>query len=237
VIPQRMPFLYQAKPETINKLREVEGLGFNEIAAPTDKMWTFGRTLTVSFFEGDGYVLEKVKALFKEWETYANIKFEFVNKNGDIRVAFVLNGSSWSALGRDAVARSIDQPTMNFGWLYPETEDKEYRRTVLHEIGHSLGCIHEHQNPDPNHAIRWKKEALYEYFKRTNNWDKEKVNINVIDRYDHEITSYSKFDNKSIMIYYIPPYLTEDNVAIGDENISELTETDKEFMKKWYPFA
>jgi serralysin len=235
-IPGRMPFQFQAKTETINKIKEIDD-SLISIAIANTKTWTVGRTLKVSFFDGDEYVIEKVKSLFREWETYANIKFEFVDQKGDIRVSFELDGRSWSALGRDAVARSIDKPTMHFGWLYPDTEDKEYRRTVLHEIGHSLGCIHEHQNPDPTHKIRWNKEALYKYFKLTNGWNEEDVNINVIDRYDRELTNYSKFDNNSIMIYYIPPQLTEDHIAIGSENISELSETDKEYMKIWYPFV
>ena len=36
---------------------------------------------------------------------------------------------------------------MNYGWLEPDTELREYQRVVRHEFGHALGMIHEHQNP------------------------------------------------------------------------------------------
>jgi len=36
---------------------------------------------------------------------------------------------------------------MNYGWLRDDTQDEEYSRVVLHEFGHALGCIHEHQQP------------------------------------------------------------------------------------------
>jgi len=39
------------------------------------------------------------------------------------------------------------EPTMNYGWLKDDTDDVEYRRVVIHEFGHALGAIHEHQNP------------------------------------------------------------------------------------------
>jgi hypothetical protein len=41
----------------------------------------------------------------------------------------------------------IDQniPTTNFGWFNSSTDLREIRRTTLHEFGHVLGCIHEHQ--------------------------------------------------------------------------------------------
>jgi len=38
-------------------------------------------------------------------------------------------------------------PTMNFGWLNEDSDEDEYSRVVLHEFGHSLSCIHEHQHP------------------------------------------------------------------------------------------
>ncbi|WP_218780913.1 hypothetical protein [Paenibacillus amylolyticus] len=34
---------------------------------------------------------------------------------------------------------------MNFGWFDQDTEESEFERTVMHEFGHALGCIHEHQ--------------------------------------------------------------------------------------------
>lgn len=40
------------------------------------------------------------------------------------------------------------QPTMNLGWIADDVmlEDSE-RGVILHEFGHVLGLMHEHQNP------------------------------------------------------------------------------------------
>jgi serralysin len=40
------------------------------------------------------------------------------------------------------------KPTMNYGWMTPDSSDDEVHRVVAHEFGHALGLIHEHQNPD-----------------------------------------------------------------------------------------
>ena len=103
-------------------------------------------------------------------------------------------------------------------WLVdPETEDQEYRRVVLHEFGHALACIHEHQNPDAN--IQWNKEKVYKYFMGDpNNWSKEEVDHNIFDRYSKTITNFSDYDNRSIMIYNLPAQFTLNNQPVGKFN-------------------
>jgi hypothetical protein len=53
---------------------------------------------------------------------------------------------------------------MNYGWLLANTPDQEYSRVVLHEFGHALGAIHEHQHPAA--GIPWDKPKVYEYYAR-----------------------------------------------------------------------
>ncbi len=50
------------------------------------------------------------------------------------------------------------------GWLEPDTPNDEYRRVVLHEFGHALGGIHEHQSPASG-VIPWDKPKVYEIIK------------------------------------------------------------------------
>ena len=235
-IPKNEPLPYVAKSDTIKTLKDLEpDLPELKIAIVNPKKWTTGRTLKVSFLDGDPFVKEKVRNIAKEWESIANVKLDFIDeKNGDIRIAFKLGNGSWSALGRDAVARPLNIPTMNYGWLTPETEDREYRRVVLHEFGHALACIHEHQNPDAN--IQWNKEKVYEYFMgNPNNWSKEEVDHNIFDRYSKTITNFSDYDDRSIMIYNLPAQFTLNNQPVGKFN-TELSENDKTFTQMWYPF-
>ena len=81
---------------------------------------------------------------------HGELRFEWVESGpAEIRIAFRQGNGSWSHLG--TFCRQItddDEPTMNYGWLTPDSDDVELRSVVLHEFGHALGLIHEHQNPD-----------------------------------------------------------------------------------------
>lgn len=58
---------------------------------------------------------------------------------------------SWSYLGTDATRVPKESFTMNLGFVD--------RPTVLHEFGHSLGLIHEHQSPFPG-GFEWDRENV-----------------------------------------------------------------------------
>lgn len=206
------------------------GEGSDEMALVTQKMWMPGRTLKVRFMDGVPSVQAKVEAFAKTWEKYANIKLEFGNDpNAEIRISFLQEGS-WSYIGTDCLSIAKTQPTMNFGWLKPNTQDDEYSRVVIHEFGHALGCIHEHQHP--KNGIQWNKEAVYRYFAQQG-WSKAQVDSNMFAKYDATQTQFSKFDKKSIMMYPIPPEWTTNGFTTGWNKV--LSATDKRFIKKEYP--
>lgn len=208
------------------------------LALVRKKIHRIGRTLTVKFLNGSDKQKSKVQAIVKEWEKHANIKFSFVtdqSQPGDIRIAFKWNndGGSWSYIGTDNLylGNRQNEPTMNFGWLTDNADDDEYKRVVLHEFGHALGCIHEHQNPAV--AIPWDKEKVYEYYRRTQGWDKETVDINIFRKYSEEITQFSRFDKDSIMLYPIDNDLTVGDFEIGMNR--DLSSMDKQFIGVCYP--
>lgn len=202
------------------------------LAALTGKLWKPGRTLRVRFLDGDLAVQQRVQSFAQEWSTYANIHFAFGNDpNAEIRISFRQAGS-WSYIGTDALSIPKNQPTMNFGWLTPATPNDEYSRVVIHEFGHALGCIHEHQNPSTN--IPWNKPAVYDYYAGPpNNWTKEQVDINLFTRYSADITQFSAFDPESIMLYPIPNEFTEGDFEVGWNRV--LSKTDKGYVATLYP--
>jgi serralysin len=207
------------------------------IAILWQKMWPPHKRdrLTVRFLEGDPYIQEKVQKKAEEWSNYANIKFQFVRdkQDADIQIAFQLGAGSWSMLGTDADLLDPGEATMNFGWLDVNTPDKEYSRVVKHEFGHALGLIHEHQNPGGN-GIKWNKEAVYTALGGPpNNWDRETIDLNMFERYAKNITNFTDIDPKSIMTYWIPPEWTTDGKSYG-EDVFDLSDTDKEFIKSQY---
>lgn len=197
--------------------------------------WASGQTIRVKFLNGDDFLKEKVKLYAKFWTYQANINFQYVsaNENADVKVAFKWNNDvgSWSHLGTNC--KSIDQntPSINFGWFDSNTTDTEFKRVILHEFGHIMGLIHEHQSPVGN--ILWDKPKVYEYYQRTQGWTTQQVDNNIFTKYSTTITNYSAYDNLSIMHYFIDPSLTLNGYGVGT-NLA-LSFQDKYFINLCYP--
>lgn len=201
-----------------------------ELALETRTLWKPGRVLRVRFLDGVPSVQAKVEKYAHMWEKYANVKLVFGNDpKAEIRISFKQEGS-WSYLGTDALSIPKTQPTMNYGWLKPNTPEEEYSRVVLHEFGHALGCIHEHQHP--KNGIQWNKEAVYRYFAQQG-WSKAQVDFNMFQKYGQSQTQFSRFDKKSIMLYPIRAEWTLDGFSTGWNTALSLT--DRRFIKKTYP--
>ncbi|MBI3138593.1 MAG: hypothetical protein HYZ15_08420 [Sphingobacteriales bacterium] len=205
------------------------------LATYTEKMWEPGEVITVGFNISGGSLdlIEKVKYYAKEWELYANIKFAFQNNSGGmIRVGFQPGGSA-SLIGRDALLAPANQTTMNFGWLATTADAGLIRQVILHEFGHALGFIHEHQNAGV--AIPWDKEKVYAYYAQApNNWSRAQVDQNIFSKFSYTTTNYSSFDRQSIMLYPVPAELTTDDSHI-DWN-GQLSPVDKQYAALYYPF-
>lgn len=110
--------------------------------------WQSGDTISISFIDGTDEQKALVRKFAPEWTMHlANLRFAWLEPpNTDIPISFA-NPGSWSVIGTTCRNVPQDQATMNFGWLTPGVTDEEARRVILHEFGHALGLIHEHQNP------------------------------------------------------------------------------------------
>lgn len=197
-----------------------------------DKKWQPGQTLRVRFLDGDPIVQQKIEAIAHQWSQHINIRFAFGNDpDAEIRIS-CQRGGSWSYIGTDALGIAKDQPTMNYGWLTPTSSDDDYSSVVLHEFGHALGMIHEHQHPEV--GIPWNRDAVYRYYMGPpNNWTKDKVDHNLFAQYSKDSTQFSHFDAQSIMLYPVRRELTTNGYEVGWNRY--LSETDKAFMGEIYP--
>jgi len=205
------------------------------LAAINDKMWTAGESLKVGFDIAGGNINMILKAQFyaKEWERIANIKLEFVPNMSDAVIrAGIMPGKSYSQIGRDALLIPANITTMNLGWLN-STDEAAIKAMVLHEFGHALGFIHEHQSPAA--TIPWDKEKVYAYYALPpNSWSKENVDQNVFAKMAVSSTNYSSYDPLSIMHYSIPPELTID--GSGTPFNLNYSATDRQYAALVYPF-
>ena len=198
------------------------------MAVEKKKLWVNGSILRVKFMEGNAEQKDIVKNFATEWSQFGNIKFDFNDSpNAEIRIAFEDDGA-WSYIGTDCMSIPRNTHTMNFGWL-----DKA---VVLHEFGHALGMIHEHQNPLG--GVQWNKPKVYSDLGGSPNfWDKETVDHNMFETYDVDQINGTLVDKKSIMLYFIPKEWTTDGFFSGENN--DLSDVDKTFIgdSKNYPLA
>jgi hypothetical protein len=226
-------------PDTPTEIRmcatEAPPSPFRTLAAGSfECKWQNRTSLTVRFLDGDPVVQSKVRAIAQEWAPHTGIALNFVSSgDADIRISFVQfnpdgkRAGTWSKLGT-CNAPLPGAPTMNYSWLTPWTEDIEYRRVVLHEFGHALGLVHEHQSPAA--GIRWNVAKVLAWCQDTQGWGETACRRNVLEVKNQ--TNYTEFDRASVMIYGISAALTLDGFSV--ERNTELSFLDKTFMKTWY---
>jgi hypothetical protein len=153
-----------------------------------------------------------------------------------VRVAFMPDGASWSAVGRDAVlkASNPNEPSMNLG---VDLGGREGMPSALHEVGHVLGLEHEHQNPQA--GIVWDDEAVYAYCaKEPNKWDRPRTFDNILRKIDATGHDGSPWDPESIMEYEFPPGLVLSPKPYDEQGIKPpgtISAADRAWVRRTYP--
>lgn len=197
--------------------------------------WPKGSSITFGFLDGDPALCDRVDGVAREWlqRTGAKLIFERRRKaeTAAIRISFRYNGS-WSMLGRGCLSeRDGAKPTMNFGWLEPTSTDAEVRGVVLHEVGHALGFIHEHQNPDG--GIRWREDVVIKALSGPpNSWPVDQIRQNVLDGFDPRELIGTPFDKDSIMLYPFPAEWTVNGISTHSNG--DLSAQDIELARRVY---
>jgi hypothetical protein len=171
-------------------------------------------------------VQEAIKKIVKERIIpLVNLDIDFIDKPADanVRISFDESGGAWSLVGTDHLSEKTN-PTMNFGWFDVPT--------VIHEMGHMLGMIHEHQNPKGQN-IDWNDKKVFEWAKETQRWDEQTTTQNILDKYDSNSINGSSFDPQSIMLYFFEADLT--NNGVGTKQTVRLSGIDVDWIHQMYP--
>lgn len=194
-------------------------------AGETAKFWQPGEVLTVSFLDATSSQIEYAVNSAEQWMEHMSVVFDFLTKgDGDIRISFDDRDGAWSYIGRDIFQVPKVRPTMNLGWTSGGVGE--------HEFGHTLGLIHEHQNPEG--GINWNREAVInDLAGPPNYWDMATIEFNIFDAYSRDSINGTKVDPQSIMMYNIPKEWTADGFETGWN--TTLSETDKAFIAGVYP--
>lgn len=206
----------------------------NELAIWLKYKWPRGTRIKVRFLHRNPDLEPLIIEAAKEWEQHAFIFFDFVESgDADVRISLIPDGTSWSQIGTSC-HEITDQlrPTMNFGWFNALTEKREIRRTTLHEFGHVLGCIHEHQSSGA--TIPWDANAVRRVYVAGRGHTEEWVQTNILGRFPSTDLTNSEYDRDSIMHYFFDSALATDGRVFGMN--WELSANDKKFIRTVYPF-
>ena len=212
--------------------------------------WRPGETIKVCFRAGTPKARARVAKYASEWMNYANVVLDFGDKDnprscaGDnseaIKIDFVEQGAAagyWSQLGTNSrkAAHSMNLGDIGRDALpFPEAEA---RRLTMHEFGHALGMLHEHQSPTGGCGPEYYEEALMAYGAMLG-WSREKALSNFIPYSASAELNATEVDRKSIMHYSLPPWI----FRAGDKSPCfvrpnyEISDADKAFNRRqhWY---
>lgn len=202
------------------------------IAALTTKYWGPNRRrLTVKFMDTNSKALkDKILQYMNAWSKTACITFVETSGTGQVRISRGAGGY-WSYLGTDILQIPANRPTMNLEGFTVNTSDDEYKRVVCHETGHTLSFPHEHMRKEL--IARIDRQKAYDYFWRTQRWDRAMVDAQVLTPLDDATIIRTPPDQTSIMCYQLPGQITKDGKPIlGGKDINTW---DFAFAGKIYP--
>jgi hypothetical protein len=210
----------------------------------TGNKWVNGTKLHYYFFEdavwGAGNdQKDLVREGFEIWKNVGiGLSFEEVSSPDDaeIRIGFQRLDGYWSYIGTYVLQIGQAERTMNFG--QDLTLDPRRENVAVHEIGHTLGFPHAHQNPFS--GIVWDRDAVIDEFSGPpNNWPVEKIESNILDKLPRGLVEGSDWDPDSIMHYAFGPGLIIEPERFRGGLTPErgLSPIDIEQVRRFYPSA
>ena len=228
--------------------------------------------LTVEFLNGDQFPTARdlAKQAARDWAKTGNITYKFLDnvspEGSDIRV------SLYKPSFEEIFKGTVPNPNSNVGVSgkpysnertmllivpseYSESKRKKFYGDALHEFGHALGFVHEHQHPGFPEYFQWvgateiaRVKNIAKEYKLGYENDPVGVEEDVKDNFlNPQAVSYSTpFDIHSVMMYNLPseviqlqPNAPAEIRQIFQQNEGaptnlELSDTDRALMREIY---
>lgn len=211
-------------------IKEIQGGVNTKAVADISKTWQSGDTIRIKFLNGTETLQNRVKQYASIWLEYADLVFEYVENDADVKISFDWEGKlvSWSTIGTDCQLVPQNESSLNF--VYLDDPDEEFvRGEVLRAFGHVLGLGFEHKNPSSPLVFKANAAAtLQDYYGLT----EEEVN-DFMAQYQIDQTNYSDYDKSSIMVAEIPGSILV-NRRLATTFNTELSENDIAFISTLY---
>lgn len=207
------------------------------LAGLTTAFWpASGARLPVYFMEQQPDDLKaKILKHLNCWydEANCNVQFVLTASRGDSVIRISTGpGGYWSHVGVFCLRIPKNQQTMNLEGFTMRTSDREFRRVVGHEGGHSLGWMHEHQRAEIVALLN--EQAVIRWGRETQGWSEQMVREQILTSLDPaELTASPFADPSSLMAYQFAGNLTKSGQPIPGG--LDLTAVDKEYAAKIYP--
>lgn len=222
-----------------------------------EKMWANGTALRYYFFDnpqdhaqalgadgqtvlipwaGSEHQKAVVRKAFDIWTALGiGLSFTEVTDRADaeVRIGFMAGDGHWSCLGREVLEAGPQERTMNLDGPLHGTDGLD---VALHEIGHTLGMEHEHQNPRA--GIVWNVPAVESYYAAYPNfWDTDTTHFNILRKIAADGVFGGAWNPDSIMHYPFAAGLIDkpERYRTGLTPAPGLSEKDKTWVRLAYP--